>query len=196
MTRQPSSPGAPDARPQRTPEQTLIDAAAWSLPDWTGRGAQRAQRAEQEAMDAALALELARSESLHRPARGVVPPASSGGPPTPAPVAATEAPALHGVASDQDEGLALALAESVKLAEARSAEADDTARSFQVGGWWDLLEEARRGGQPEYVQAVSFWRATGDQGCWRGVRLDRQRVPSWYISRQSPEYSRPQGSSI
>uniref|UniRef100_A0A1D1ZQT4 Uncharacterized protein n=1 Tax=Auxenochlorella protothecoides TaxID=3075 RepID=A0A1D1ZQT4_AUXPR len=157
MTRQPSSPGAPDARPQRTPEQTLIDAAAWSLPDWTGRGAQRAQRAEQEAMDAALALELARSESLHRPARGVVPPASSGGPPTPAPVAATEAPALHGVASDQDEGLAMALAESVKLAEARSAEADDTARSFQNAVAMAMAASLSSATYDDLLRDVSCW---------------------------------------
>ncbi|KAL6780142.1 hypothetical protein ACKKBF_B14270 [Auxenochlorella protothecoides x Auxenochlorella symbiontica] len=157
MTRQPSSPGAPDARPQRTPEQTLIDAAAWSLPDWTGRGAQRAQRAEQEAMDAALALELARSESLRRSARGVVPPASSGGPPTPAPVAATEAPALHGVASDQDEGLALALAESVKLAEARSAEADDTARSFQNAVAMAMAASLSSATYDDLLRDVSCW---------------------------------------
>ncbi|RMZ52349.1 hypothetical protein APUTEX25_001711, partial [Auxenochlorella protothecoides] len=157
MTRQPSSPGAPDARPQRTPEQTLIDAAAWSLPDWTGRGAQRAQRAEQEAMDAALALELARSESLHRSARGLVPPASSGGPPTPAPVAATEAPALHGVASDQDEGLAMALAESVKLAEARSAEADDTARSFQNAVAMAMAASLSSATYDDLLRDVSCW---------------------------------------
>ncbi|KAL6779911.1 hypothetical protein ACKKBG_A14270 [Auxenochlorella protothecoides x Auxenochlorella symbiontica] len=157
MTRQPSSPGAPDARPQRTPEQVLIDAAAWSLPDWTGRGAQRAQRAEQEAMDAALALELARSESLHRSARGVVPPASSGGPPTPAPVAATEEPAPHDMASDQDEGLALALAESVKLAEARSAEADDTARSFQSAVAMAMAASLSSATYDDLLRDVSCW---------------------------------------